>query len=105
MQMSHVARSAASVLALVVVLIFATGAYADDFTITVTGSPVPSGAYAGYSVSGTLDATATPDGLGDGGYLVTSLTGGSMTFSYLSTPFATYAENGLVPLDPSSPDP
>jgi len=97
MQMSLAARSTISVLAVVVVLLFATGAYADSvFTMTFTGSDVSSGAYSGFSVSGTLDGTVTPDGLGDCGYLVTSLTDGSLTFSYGSVPYATYAETGLV---------
>ena len=39
--MSPVARWTVSVLALIVALFFATGVYADDFTITFTGTPVP----------------------------------------------------------------
>jgi hypothetical protein len=104
MMMSHAARLTLLVLALVVVLFFATGAYADGFSITFTGSPVPSGAYAGDSVSGTLDVVASPDGLGDGGFLASSITDGTLTFTVggTSTP---YTEDGLVPLDPSSPSP
>src|ERR1700689_514568 len=97
MKMSHVARLTLSVLALVVVLLFATGVYADDFTITITGTAVPSGAYAGDSISGTLDVVASPDSLGDGGFLVSSITDGSVTLTNGSTS-STYAENGLVPL-------
>ncbi len=102
--MSHVARLTVSVLALVVVLLFATGANADDFTITFTGTPVSSGAYAGDSVSGTLDVVASPDGLGDGGFLASSITDGTLTFTVGGTA-TPYTENGLVPLDPSSPSP
>lgn len=102
--MSPVARWTVSVLALIVALFFATGVYADDFTITFTGTPVPSGTYAGDSASGTLDVAASPDGLGDGGFLVSSITDGSVAVTVGSTT-TTYTENGLVPLDPSSPSP
>lgn len=103
--MSHAARLTLSVLALVVVLFFATSAYADSsVTITFTGTPVASGAYAGFSASGNLEGTFTPDGLGDGGDVVTSLTSGSVAISYGSSSTA-YTENGLVPLDPASPSP
>jgi hypothetical protein len=102
--MSHVARSTVSILALAVVLCFATAANADDFTITFTGTPVPSGTYAGDSVSGTLDVVASPDGLGDGGFLATSISDGTLTFTVGSTA-TPYTEDGLVPLDPSSPSP
>ncbi len=96
--MLRLARLAVSVLAVVVVLLFATGTRADSFTITFSGTDVSSGAYAGISASGTLVGTDTPDGLGDGGNLVTSLTGGSLTFAYLSSPYATGSVTGVVPL-------
>jgi hypothetical protein len=101
--MSHVARLTVSVLALVIILLFATGAYADSFSIVFTGSPVSSGAYAGDSISGSLDVVASPDGLGDGGFLASSITDGSVTLTAGST--VTYTEDGLVPLNPSSPSP
>jgi len=97
------ARLAVPVLAVVAVLLFATGTRADSFTITISGTPITSGAYAGDSVSGTLDVIAAPDGLGDGGFVATSITSGSLTFTDGST--STDAVTGLVPLDPSSPSP
>ncbi len=94
--MLKIARWTVPVLAVVVVLLFATGTRADSFTLTFSGTDVSSGAYAGFSVSGTLEGSDTPDGLGDGGYLVTSLTGGSLTFAYLSSPYATDPVTGVV---------
>src|SRR5271166_2497542 len=92
--MSHVARLAVSVLAVFVVLLFAAGAHADSYTITFFGT-----APDGTSVSGTLDITATPDGHGDGGFSVTSITSGSLNLEGSS-----FTVSGLTPLD-GSPSP
>jgi hypothetical protein len=97
MQMSHVARLTVSVLALVVILLFASSAYADSATIVFTGTPVSSGAYAGDSVSGTLNVVDSPDSLGDGGLLVTSITDGSLVF-LIGSVSVPESETGLVPL-------
>jgi hypothetical protein len=102
--MSYLARGGACLLAAAFALLFTTGVRADDLTITITGSPVTSGAYAGESVSGSLDVAASPDSLGDGGLLVTSITGGSLTFTTGSTS-TTDSESGLVPLTDGAVDP
>jgi hypothetical protein len=95
MKMSHVARLTLSVSALVVVLFFATGAYADSFTVDFSGT-----APDGTAVSGTLDLNATNDG--GGVFSVTSITAGSLTLEGSSD-----TVSGLTPLDgiPSPSDP
>jgi hypothetical protein len=94
-KMSHAARLSVSVLAIVVVLLFASGAFADSVSFTGTAPD-------GTAVSGTLTVTDTPDGLGDGGFSVTAITGGSLTLEGTTTPVS-----GLTPLDgaasPSNP--
>jgi hypothetical protein len=65
-----------------------------SFTYTFTGT-----APDGTAVAGTFNFTATPDGLGDGGYSVTGVTNSSLTLEG-----STYAVSGITPLD-GSPSP
>lgn len=92
--MTHSARFVMSLFAAAFLLLFAAGANADSFTITLNGT-----APDGTSVSGTLNLTAVPDGLGDGGFSVTSITSGSLNLEGGS-----YTVSGLTPLD-GSPSP
>lgn len=71
----------------VIVLLFASGSYADSLAYS---GIAPDGS----AVSGSLDFTSVPDGLGDGGLLVTSITSGSLTLEG-----STYNVSGLTPLD------
>jgi hypothetical protein len=91
-KMLKFARVAGPVLALAAVLLFATGAFADSFTLTFSGT-----APDGTSVSGTLDLTATAEG--GGAFAVTSITDGSLTLEGSS-----YTVSGVTPLD-GSPSP
>lgn len=75
----------------VVVLLFASGSYADSFTFNYSGT-APDGS----AVSGSFNLTASPDGLGDGGFSVTSITSGSLTLEG-----STYNVSGLTPLNGS----
>jgi hypothetical protein len=60
-----------------------------QFTYTFSGTAAD-----GTSVSGTINFTASPDGLGDGGYSVSAITSGSLTLEG-----STHAISGVTPLD------
>ena len=96
--MTQITRLTVLVFSVFVVLFFATGAYADSFTLTYSGT-APDGS----AVSGSLNFTASPDGLGDGGFLVTAISSGSLTLEGSS-----YSVSGLTPLNgspsPTQPD-
>jgi hypothetical protein len=92
--MTQINRLTMLVFSLFAVLFFAAGAYADSFTIAYSGT-APDGS----AVSGNLNFTAVSDGLGDGGFLVTAITSGSLTLEGSS-----YNVSGLTPLN-GSPSP
>ena len=66
--MHSAARPVALLIALAVLLVCATGAYADNFTFTYSGS----------NITGTGTVAATPDG--GGVYTITSITGSQTIF-------------------------
>jgi hypothetical protein len=92
--MSHIARLILSVFAAFIALLFATSVSADSFTVSYSGI-----APDGTAVLGTLNLVGSPDGLGDGGFSITSITSGSLTLEGSS-----YTISGLTPLD-GSPSP
>jgi len=87
--MSRVARLIVSLVAAAFLLLFAAGSYADSYTVTFSGT-----APDGTSFSGTLNPTARPDGLGDGGFAVTSISAGTLNLEG-----STYTVTGLTPLN------
>jgi hypothetical protein len=75
--------------AVLLATLFTSNVQADSLTYSISGT-----APDGTAISGTFTFTASPDGLGDGGFPVSAITNGSLTLEG-----SNYTVTGLTPLD------